>query len=200
MKLLAWACALALSLWVGQSHAQVIEYESNGLKYQTLTKSGVTIILTQLPQRLRDYAILQVAVSNGSKSPYVIRPEDFTFERLDGVVLRASNARSVVTLLEQRGSASDVIKLVTSYENSIYGNHQLKSTNGYEQRRQSVLAMGSVKLKAAAAASALAMVQTRLSAGESTDGAVFFATDGKILGAGHIVVRTNTDVFNFATD
>jgi hypothetical protein len=76
----------------------------------------------------------------------------------------------------------------------------LNSTNGYEQRRQSVLAMGSVKLKAAAAASAIAMVQTRLAPGESTDGAVFFPTDGKILGAGHIVVRTNTDVFNFVTD
>lgn len=200
MNRLVWAGALALFLWVGKSHAQVIEYESNGLKYQTLTRSGVTIILTQLPQRLRDYAILQVAVSNGSKSPYIIRPEDFTFERLDGVVLRASPARTVVTLLEQRGSASDVIKLVTSYETSIYGNHQLKSTNGYEQRRQSVLAMGSVKLKAAAAASALAMVQTRLSPGESTDGAVFFPTDGKMLGPGHIVVRTSTDVFNFTTD
>jgi hypothetical protein len=200
MKLLAWAVVLALFLWVGQSHAQVIEYESNGLKYQTLTKSGVTIILTQLPQRLHDYAILQVAVSNGSKAPYVIRPEDFTFERLDGVALRASPARTVVTILEKRGSASDVIKLVTSYENSIYANHQLKSTNGYEQRRQSVLAMGSVKLKAAAAASALAMVQTRLAPGESTDGAVFFPTDGKILGPGHIVVRTSTDVFNFVTD
>jgi hypothetical protein len=200
MKSMLWAAGLALFLWVGHGRAQVIEYESNGLRYQTLTKSGVTIILTQLPQRLRDYAILQVAVSNGSKSPYVIRPEDFTFERLDGVVLRASPARTVVTLLEQRGSASDVIKLVTSYETSISGNHQLKSTNGYEQRRQSVLAMGSVKLKAAAAASAIAMVQTRLAPGESTDGAVFFPTDGKILGAGHIVVRTNTDVFNFVTD
>ena len=36
--------------------------------------------------------------------------------------------------------------------------------------------------------------------GESTDGAVFFPTDGKMLGPGHLVVRTNTDVFNFTTD
>jgi hypothetical protein len=130
----------------------------------------------------------------------VIRPEDFTFVRPDGVVLRAASAREVVSMLEQKGSAGDVIKLVTSYENSIYGNQHLKSTNGYEQRRQSVLAMGSVKLKAAAAASALAMVQTKLMPGESTDGAVFFSIDGKILGPGHIVVRTNTDVFDFTTD
>ena len=182
------------------AQAQVIEFESNGLKYQTLTKSGVTVMWAPLPNHLHEYAIIQVAISNGSKGPYVIRPEDFTFVRPDGVVLRAAPAREVVSMLEQKGSASDVIKLVTSYENSIYGNQHLKSTNGYEQRRQSVLAMGSVKLKAAAAASALAMVQTKLMPGESTDGAVFFSIDGKILGPGHIVVRTNTDVFDFTTD
>jgi hypothetical protein len=200
MNRLVWAFALALVFGLGRGRAQVIEFESNGLKYQTLTKSGVTIMFATLPQRLHDYAILQVAVSNGSKAPYVIRPEDFTYVRLDGSVLRASAARVVVTLLEQKGSASDVIKLVTSYENSISGNQHLKSTNGYEQRRQSVLAMGSIRLKAAAAASALALVQTKLLPGESTDGAVFFPTDGKVLGFGHLVVRTNTDIFNFTTD
>src|ERR1039457_2969294 len=200
MNRLIGVCALALVWWVGRGYAQVIEFESNGLKYQTLTKSGVTIMFATLPQHLHDYAILQVAVSNGSKAPYVIRPEDFTFVRLDGSVLRASAARDVVGMLEPKGSGSDVIKLVTSYENSIYGNQHLKSTNGYEQRRQSVLAMGSVKLKAAAAASALALVQTKLMAGESTDGAVFFPTEGKLLGFGHLVVRTNTDIFDFTTD
>lgn len=200
MNRLVWACALALFLWIGRGHAQVIEFETNGLKYQTLTKSGVTIMFATLPQRLHDYAILQVAISNGSKAPYIIRPEDFTYERLDGSVLHASPARIVVEVLEQRGSGSDVIKLITSYENSIYGNQHLKSTNGYEQRRQSVLAMGSVKLKAAAAASALALVQTKLMPGESTDGAVFFPTEGKLLGFGHLVVHTNTDIFNFTTE
>ena len=184
MNRLVWACALALLLCLARGRAQVIEFESNGLKYQTLTKSGVTIMFATLPQRLHDYTILQVAVSNGSKAPYIIRPEDFTYVRLDGSVLRASAARVVVTLLEEKGSASDVIKLVT----------------GYEQRRQSVLAMGSVKLKAAAAASALALVQTKLMPGESTDGAVFFPTEGKLLGFGHLVVRTNTDIFDFTTD
>jgi hypothetical protein len=199
MNRMFWGCALAF-IWAVSGHSQVIEFETNGLKYQTLTKSGVTIMFATLPQRLHDYAIIQVAVSNGSKSPYIIRPEDFTYERLDGSVLRASPARIVVSVLEQRGSAGDVVKLVTSYENSIYGNQHLKSTNGYEQRRQSVLAMGSVKLKAAAAASALALVQTKLMPGESTDGAVFFPTDGKVLGFGHLVVRTSTDIFNFTTD
>jgi len=200
MKRFVWACTLALVITPARGRAQVIEFESNGLKYQTLTKSGVTIMFAVLPQRLHDFAILQVAVSNGSKSPYIIRPEDFTYVRLDGSVLRADAARVAVTLLEQRASASDVIKLVTSYENGVYGNQKLKSTNGYEQRRQSVLAMGSVKLKAAAAASALAFVQTKLEAGESTDGAVFFPTEGKVLGFGHLVVRTSTDIFDFTTD
>ena len=200
MKRLLGVCSLALLLPYPRAHAQAIEYESNGLKYQTLTKSGVTIMFATLPQRLHEYVILQVAVSNGSKAPYVIRPEDFTFVHLDGAVLRASAAREVVALLEQKGSGSDVIKLITSYENSISGNQQLKSTNGYEQRRQSVLAMGSVKLKAAAAASALALIQTKLMPGESTDGAVFFPTEGKVLGFGHLVVRTNTDIFDFTTD
>ena len=153
-----------------------------------------------MPHALHEYATIQVAVSNGSRGPYVIKPEDFTFVRTDGVVLRGSNARAVVNMLSQKGSASDVIRLVTAYENAIYGNARFKSTNGYESRRQAALALGSTKLKAMAAASALAMVQTRLSPGESTDGAVFFVNDGKPLGPGHLVVRTNTDVFDFTTD
>src|SRR6202158_3953656 len=99
MNRLLGAVALALVLWVGRGHTQVIDFETSGLKYQTLTKSGVTIMFATLPQRLHDYAILQVAVSNGSQAPYMIRPEDFTFVRLDGSVLRASAARVVVTLL-----------------------------------------------------------------------------------------------------
>jgi hypothetical protein len=200
MKRVLWAGAVALVLWQGRGHAQVIEFETNGLKYQTLTKSGVTIMFATLPQRLHDFAILQVAVSNGSQAPYMIRPEDFTYVRLDHSEIRASAARVVVELLEQKASGSDVVKLITSYENSIYGNQHFKSTNGYEQRRQSVLAMGSVKLKAAAAASALVLIQSKLMAGESTDGAVFFPTEGKLLGFGHLLVRTNTDIFDFTTD
>jgi hypothetical protein len=189
-----------LALGAACLHGQVIEFESNGLKYQTLTRSGVTVMFAVMPHHLHEYAIIQVAVSNGSKAPYVIRPEDFTYVRGDGLVLRAAPARNVIVMLGQKGSASDVIKLVTSYEAAVYGNSRLKSTNGYEQRRQAAIAMGSTRLKAAATASALAMVQSKLAAGESTDGAVFFPTDGKPLGPGHLVVRTNTDVFDFTTE
>src|ERR1035437_3538624 len=108
MNRLVWACALALVFWLGHGHAQVIEFESNGLKYQTLTKSGVNIMFATLPQRLHDYAILQGALPNGPKAPYIIRPEDFPFVRLDNPVLRAPAARVVVALLEQKGSGSDV--------------------------------------------------------------------------------------------
>ena len=64
--------------------AQVIQFESNGLRYQTLTRSGVTIMYAHLPTRLHEYSILQVAISNGSAGPYVIRPEEFGIEYSDG--------------------------------------------------------------------------------------------------------------------
>jgi len=193
-------CGFGLLACAGSVQAQVIEFESNGLKYQTLTRSGVTVMFAVMPHSLHEYAAIQVAISNGSAGPYVIKPEDFTFVRTDGVVLHASAARTVVNMLSQKGSAADVVRLVTSYESAVYGNTRFKSTNGYESRRQAALAMGGTKLRAMATASALAMVQTRLAAGESTDGAVFFVNDGKPLGPGHLVVRTNTDIFDFTTD
>src|SRR3954465_3566511 len=45
--------------------AQVIEFESGGLKYQTLTKSGLTIMVASLPSHVRQLTIVQVAGSNG---------------------------------------------------------------------------------------------------------------------------------------
>jgi hypothetical protein len=194
------ACGLALAVFSTCARAQVIEFESNGLKYQTLTRSGVTVMFASLPSHVHEYAIIQVAVSNGSPGPYVIRPEDFTFVRSDGVTRRGASARSVISMLMQKGSGSDVIKLVTTYEASIYGNQHLKSTNGYEQRRQAALSMGSTRLKAAAAASSVALVQTKLAPGQSTDGAVFFPAAGKPLGPGRVVVRTSSDVFEFKAD
>jgi hypothetical protein len=198
MKRLLGVCGMALTLLSPRAHAQAIEYESNGLKYQTLTKSGVTLMFAVLPSHLHEYTTIQVAVSNGSEGPYVIRPEDFTYIRDGSVTIRATPARVVIAMLQKKGSGSDVIKLVGSYEAGVYGNVHLRSmTNGYEQRRLAALSMGSTKLKAAATASAMALVQTKLAPGESTDGAVFFPTEGKPLGPGRLVVRTNTDVFEF---
>jgi hypothetical protein len=177
--------------------AQVIEVESNGLKYQTLTRSGLTVMFTHLPGSLHQYAIIQVAVSNGSPGPYVIRPEDFSFERSDSRVIRGVSARTVVESLFQKASGSDLEKLVTAYEAGIYGNPQLKSTYGYESRRQAAFAASGTRIKSGVLAAVLALVQTKLAPGESTDGAVFFPSDGKPIGTGRLVVRTNTDVFEF---
>lgn len=177
---------------------QVIEFESNGLKYQTLTKRGVTVMFAHLPGHVREFTILQVAVSNGSPGPYTIRPEDFSYKKGDGVEVRAWPARDVVELLKEKGGRSDVIKLVSTYESALYGIPHMRLANAYESRRQAALAeVASTKLKAAAAASAIALVQTKLLPGESTDGAVFFASEGKPLGPGRLIVRTNTDIFEF---
>src|SRR5436309_14459697 len=105
---------LALALSASRLPGQVIEFETNGLKYQTLTRSGVTVMFAVMPHNLHEYAAIQVAVSNGSQGPYVIKPEDFTYVRTDGVVLRASAARTVVNMLSQKGTAGDVIRLVTT--------------------------------------------------------------------------------------
>ena len=37
--------------------AQVIEFESGGLKYQTLTKNGLTIMVASLPSHVRQFTI-----------------------------------------------------------------------------------------------------------------------------------------------
>jgi hypothetical protein len=179
------------------ARAQAIEFETNGTKYQTLTRSGLTIIVSMIQPGLHSYDILQVSVANGSKAPYVIRPEDFSFVRASGPAVRASGANSVVQELVQGSTKADVLRLVQGYEASLYGIPHMRSTNGYEQRRQAALLFGSGRLRAAAAASAVALVQTRLAPGESTDGAVFLPTGGKPLGPGRVVVRTTTDSFEF---
>jgi hypothetical protein len=196
MNRLLGAFSLALTLWSPCIHSQVIVFESNGLKYQTLTKSGVTVMYAHLAPHIHQYTILQVAVTNGSQGPYVVRPEDFTYIR-DTSEVRAVSAKTVIQMLIQKGSGSDVSKLVTAYENWVSGIPSYRATNGFEQRRQSALGMGGSRLRSAAAASAIAFVQTKLAPGETTDGAVFFPSEGKPLVGGHLVVRTNTDLFEF---
>ena len=178
--------------------AQVIEFESNGLTYQTLTRNGLTIMVAWLPAQVRDFAVVQVAVSNGGAVPQSIRPEDFLFRRDDGIEVPASPARTVVHSLMDKASRGDVIKLITSYENGIYGNTRYKATNGYEHRRQSALTeFTATRVRAAAAASAIAFVQTKLMPGQSTDGAVFYPITGKPLGPGVIRVRAADSTFEF---
>jgi hypothetical protein len=106
-----------------------------------------------------------------------------------------------VTHLLARGSRDDVMKLVATYEATLYGIPGIRSTNGYEQRRLSAQAeFTSTKLKAAATASAIALVETKLARGQSTDGAVFFPSEGKPLGPGRLRLRLGPETFEFATE
>jgi hypothetical protein len=194
---MGWRWSACLALACG-AYAQVIEFEANGLKYQTLTRRGVTVMYAPMPEQIRGFSVLQVAVSNGSGAAYPIGPENFRFQRQDGTVVQAMAARTVVRMLLERGSRDDVIKLVSTYESALYGMWRLRPTNGYESRRQAALAeVSSTKLKAAAAASAIALVPAKLAPGQSTDGAVFFLSEKVPLGPGKITVVTQSDTFEF---
>lgn len=199
--------------WVGRSVAvfslvccstllrsQVIEYESNGLRYQAQTKGGLTVLFAELPSHVREYAILQVAVSNGSPIAWTVRPEDFSFRRPDGQIVNSVPAKEVVDVMLAKGQRSDATKLVNTYESALYGLSVHRSTNGYEQRRQAAqTTMVSAKLRAAATASALVLVLTKLQPGQSTDGAVFFPNTAKHLGAGKLFVHVGGENFEFDT-
>ena len=185
----------------GAMRGQIIPFESNGLQYKALTRGGVTIMFAQLPTHVRDYAILQISISNGSPISWTFRPEDFRFERDDGHSVQALAAKTVVGNLMAHASRGDVTKLVVAYEMALYGNTQMHSTNGYEARRQDALAeFGSNKMKAAAAASAIALVTTKLAPGQSTDGAVFYPNSGKPLGTGRLMVNAAGEEFGFPVE
>ncbi|MEZ5401172.1 MAG: hypothetical protein R2729_15995 [Bryobacteraceae bacterium] len=191
----------ALAIFGGAlSHArgQVIEFESGGLRYLTQTRNGVTVMFAILPMLIREYAVIQVAVSNGSSRAWPFKPEDFRFARTEGGVIVAENAGDVVRGFMRYGGRDDVVKLVTAYENGLYGMSRPKATNGYEERRQSAMAaVASTRLKAAAAASAIVLAAVKLKPGESTDGAVFFSTGGKPLGSGKLIAEAAASRFEF---
>ena len=71
---------LSAAFLAGLGRGQVIEFESGGLKYKTLTHNGVTVMFAPLPLQVRDWAILQVSISNGSPVSWTVKPEDFQFE------------------------------------------------------------------------------------------------------------------------
>jgi hypothetical protein len=189
-------CASALA------YGQVIEYEANGLKYQTLSRKGLTVIVTRMPNHVAGFGLFQVSISNGSDRYWSVQPEDFSYIKQD-VSASAISAEQVVNVLLDKGSHSDVVKLTTSYENSLYGIPHMRTTNGYEQRRQNAMSLGiNAKLKAAATASAIALARTRLAPGEATDGAVFIPLQRelKTLAGGHLEFRDEGESFDFNPD
>ena len=195
-----FALLLLAALPAVSLHAQVLEFESGGLKYKALTRGGVTIMFAPLPTKVLGYTILQVAISNGAAVSWSFKPEDFRFEREGGQQIQAVSAGTVVKQLLDHASRGDVGRLTSAYEAALFGNAQVHSTNGYESRRQDYLALGSTKLKAASAASAIALVTTKLASGQSTDGAVFYPTGGKPLGSGRLIVNAAAEVFEFPVE
>ena len=180
---------------------EVLQFESGGMRYKAVTRNGVTVMFAPLPAQVLDYAILQVAISNGSGVSWAVRPEDCRFEKKTGQSVQAQPARDVVSKLIDKAGRGDVIKLIAAYEASLYNNARIHSTNGYETRRQNAFAeLGASRLKAAAAASAIALVTTKLAAGQSTDGAVFFPNQGKPLGPGRLIVTTAGETFIFPAE
>jgi len=178
--------------------AQVLEFESGGLKYQALTRSGVTVMVASLPTRILGYSIMQVAVSNGSVEQQVVRPEKFQFRPAAGKPIQALSATAVVNDVLNRAGRGDVGRLIGVYENALFGNSNLELRFGYEARRKDAMAVGGgTKMRAAAAAAAIVLGSNRLDPGQSTDGAVFFPTSNKPLGAGLLVLEAVGEVFEF---
>ena len=201
------AAAFISFLVSSKAYGQVIEYEANGLKYQTLSRKGLTLIVTRMPNHVAGFGLFQISVSNGSDIYWTVQPEDFSYVKQDASakqdVSTAIPAGQVVDVLLDKGSHSDVIKLVTSYENLLYGIPHMRSTNGYEQRRQGAMTYGiNAKLKAAATASAIALALTRLAPGQSTDGSIFIPLthELKTLSGGHLVFREYGETFEFNPD
>ncbi len=177
-----------------------IEFESKGMEYEALTKEGVTVMFASLPPHLKDYNIVQVTVTNGSLVSWTVKPSDFDFIRQDGTKLRPVSADEVVQSLVERASRGDVIKLQLLYEDTIYALTNFRSTNGYEQRREAAMAQFVNRgFKAAAAASAITLVPTKLKPGDSTDGAIFFENRSKekTLGPGRFIAHTCGEIFTF---
>ncbi len=178
---------------------QVIDFESNGLHYQAMTRNGVTVTFAKLPSHIAAYNVFQLTITNGSPVSWVVKPEDFTFSRQDGSAVRATPADTVIASLLSHATKGDVVKLQLLYESSIYAMPpNFRSTAGYEHRReQAMTVMVNAKIKAAVAASAVTLVSTKLRSGGSTDGAVFFQNREKVLGPGRLVVNTAGEVFQF---
>jgi hypothetical protein len=115
-------------------------------------------------------------------------------------VIPALSADDVIEALLAKASRNDVIHLQLMYEDSIYALSNYRPTNGYEKRREAAMAQFvNPRVKAAEAASVVAMGVAKLKPGESTDGAVFFENKSKekTLGTGQLVGHLCGENFTF---
>ncbi|MEP6963570.1 MAG: hypothetical protein ABI995_15930, partial [Acidobacteriota bacterium] len=136
---------------------------------------------------------------NGSVEPQTVAPESFQFHRATGTpaAVRALSARAVVGDVLDRAGRNDVGRLIGVYEAALFGNSNLELRHGYEARRKDAMAVGSTRMRAAAAAAAIILGAKTLEPGQSTDGAVFFPSSNKPLGAGRLTVEAGGEVFEF---
>ena len=181
--------------------AQVLEFWSNGLLYQALTRGdGLTLMYARLPLAIRQYGVLQAALNNGSSNYWKVEPTDFVFHPETGAPVRAVPQGEVVHDLFRNAGRAEVVKLQSAYEQALFGNRHIRSVNGYEQRRLSALALGNRGVMAAAAASALVFVPAELGPKDSTDGALFFPNQGRPLGPGRLVAKIDGLLYEFAVN
>ncbi len=193
-----WAFGLvALALATFPAAAQVIQFESNGMDYQVLTRNGLTLMCAAMPFKTSRYAVMHVAVSNGSPETWQVDAADFVFEYQDGTVIRAVSEQRVVGDFFRTAGRSELLKLQTAYEKALYNNQYIRPNNSYEKRRLSALAFGPKGLKASAAAAAITFVSGKVEPGDSTDGALFFPTDGRQLGQGRMIATLGPVSFEF---
>lgn len=192
-------CTLIVAVLPLLLQSQVVEFSSNGLAYQALTRDGLTIMYARMPVAIREYGVIQVALSNGGDAVRKIHAKDFVFHPASGGAIRAASESEVIGDLFRNAGYNEVVKLQQAYERMLYGNQRIRSNNGYEARRLSAIAFGNKGLKAAAAAAAIAFVTSELSSGDSTDGAVFFPNRGSELGPGRVVVVVDGRKFEFET-
>lgn len=190
------AGAIALTLAVGV-RAQTLEFESGGLKYQALTRGGITVMVAPLPTRILGYAIVQVAISNGSVDPVEIQPDKFQYLRAANPPVKALSPRAVVSDVMNRAGRDDVGRLISVYEAALYGNSQLQLKFGYESRRKDAMAIGNSRKSAGAAAAAIVLGSSEIQPGATVDGAVFFPTSNRPMGAGQLVFETGEQRFEF---
>ncbi len=177
--------------------SQVIRFESNGMHYRVMTREGLTLMCAPMPFRTSRYAVMHAALSNGSSETWQVDTTNFAFEFDAGTLVNAVPERSVVEGFFRTAGRSELLKLQTAYEKVLYNNQYVRPNNSYEKRRLSALAFGPKGLKASAAAAAITFASGKLGPGDSTDGALFFPTDGRPLEKGRIVATIESSRFEF---
>ena len=192
-----WLCFATLGSSWSPLCAQIIRFESNGMDDQVQTREGLTLMCAPMRLKTSRYAVMHVAVSNGSEQTWQVDAADFAFEYDDGTVVRAVSEQEVIGDFFRKAGRSELLKLQTAYEKALYNNQFIRPNNSYEKRRLSALAIGPKGLKASAAAAAITFVSGKIAPGDSTDGAVFLPTSGRDLGRGRIVATLDAESFEF---